>query len=232
MNTITFECPLCRAPNLGDESMHGRQVQCAKCQATILVPPLATQGAPQTARLIPEPADGVPPGLDRTIPETEVFSLSPVARAYPGQVLLGMTLIFVGVAVGLAIRVRDLAWPGWVALFPLVLGLFVIVLLWIRVKSCRYRLTTQRLFVSRGWVSRHLNELELYRVKDVVVSQQGLQRLLGYGTIKVLADDDSTPEVDLTGISSPMKVKEMIRTQFRAARQREGVRPTELLQSP
>jgi hypothetical protein len=77
-----------------------------------------------------------------------------------------------------------------------------------------------------------LNELELYRVKDVVVDQAGLQRLLGYGTVTVLAADDTTPEVDLVGISSPTKVKEMIRTQYRAARQREGVRPTEFMQSP
>ena len=42
-----------------------------------------------------------------------------------------------------------------------------------------------------------LNELELYRVKDVVVDQAGLQRLLGYGTITVLSADDTTPEVDL-----------------------------------
>jgi hypothetical protein len=56
--------------------------------------------------------------------------------------------------------------------------------------------------------------------------------VLGYGTITVLADDDTTPEVDLVSISRPAKVKEMIRTQYRAARQREGVHPTEFMQSP
>src|ERR1035437_11036684 len=49
---------------------------------------------------------------------------------------------------------------------------------------------------------KHVNELELYRVKDVVVDQAGLQRLLGYGTITVLAADDTTPEVDLVGLKS------------------------------
>ena len=69
-------------------------------------------------------------------------------------------------------------------------------------------------------------------MKDVVVDQGFLQRVLGYGTITVLAADDTTPEVDLVGISRPTKVKEMIRTQYRAARRREGVRPTEFMQSP
>jgi membrane protein YdbS with pleckstrin-like domain len=135
-------------------------------------------------------------------------------------------------AIGLALRARDFPWPPWGALVPLALGLLLLLLLWIRVKSCSYRLTTQRLFVRRGWLAKHVNELELYRVKDVVVDQGGLQRLLAYGTITVLSADDTTPEVDLVGISSPTKVKEMIRTQYRAARQREGVRPTEFMQSP
>ncbi|MCX6930121.1 MAG: PH domain-containing protein [Verrucomicrobia bacterium] len=133
---------------------------------------------------------------------------------------------------GLAIRAQDFSWPRWVALVPLALGSLLLLLIWIRVRSCSYRLTTQRLFVRRGWLAKHVNELELYRVKDVVVDQRGLQRLLGYGTITVLAADDTTPEVDLAGISSPTKVKETIRTQYRAARQREGVHPTEFIQSP
>jgi hypothetical protein len=81
-------------------------------------------------------------------------------------------------------------------------------------------------------LAKHVNELELYRVKDVVVDQGVLQRLLGYGTITVLADDDTTPEMRLVRISRPTKVKEMIRTYYRAARQREGVHPTEFMQSP
>ncbi|MCL4180125.1 MAG: PH domain-containing protein [Verrucomicrobia bacterium] len=231
MNPITFECPHCHEPNVGDESMYGQRVECRKCRVTILIPPapvVSTQ--PQTARLIPEPPATAAPGLEEAVPETEIFRLSPVARAYPGQILLG--LILIGVAAGLAVRAQDFSWPHWVALAPLALGLLVLLLVWIRVKSSSYRLTNQRLFVRRGWWSRQVNELELYRVKDVVVHQRSLQRLLGYGTIKVLADDDTTPEVDLVRVSRPMKVKEMIRTQYRAARQREGVQPTEFMQSP
>jgi membrane protein YdbS with pleckstrin-like domain len=119
-----------------------------------------------------------------------------------------------------------------VALVPLALGALLLLLIWIRVKSCMYRLTTQRLFVRRGWLAKHVNELELYRIKDVVVDQGALQRLLGYGTVTVLAADDTTPEVDLVRISRPTAVKEMIRTRYRAARQREGVHPTEFMQSP
>jgi membrane protein YdbS with pleckstrin-like domain len=185
---------------------------------------------PQTARLIQEPgavARIAPDSADR---ETDVFQLSPVARAFPGHILFGVVCI--GLGIGLAIRARYSPWPPWVALVPVALGLLLLLLVWITVKSCSYRLTTQRLFVRRGWLTRHLDELELYRVKDVVVDQGILERVLDYGTVTVLAADDTTPEVDLLRISSPTKVKEMIRTQYRTARQREGVHPTEFMRSP
>jgi len=230
MNPIKFECPHCHEIISGDESLYGQRVKCRKCQAEILVPQAPASAEPQTARLIQEPAAGAPIVPVQADQETDIFKLSPVARAFPGQILLGV--IFIGLGVGLALRAQDFPWPRWVALVPLALGVLVLLLLWIRFKSCSYRLTTQRLFVRRGWLAKHVNELELYRVKDVVVDQAGLQRLLGYGTITVLSADDTTPEVDLVGISSPTKVKEMIRTQYRSARQREGVRPTEFMKSP
>ena len=230
MNPIKFECPHCHEIITGDESLYGQRVKCRKCQATILVPRAPASTEPQTARLIQEPAASAPIVPVQADQETDIFKLSPVARAFPGQILLGV--VFIALGIGLAIRAQDFSWPRWVALVPLAPGVLLLLLLWIRVKSSSYRLTTQRLFVRRGWLAKHVNELELYRVKDVVVDQAGLQRLLGYGTITVLAADDTTPQVDLAGISSPTRIKEMIRTEYRAARHREGVRPTELMQSP
>lgn len=230
MNPITFECPHCHEVNYGDDSMYGQQTTCWKCDAAILIPTKPLGSEPRTARLITDPVADTSRGLDEAIPETEIFAMSPVARAFPGQILVAM--ILVGAAGVLAFRAEEFSWPRWVAWVPFGVGLFVLLLIWIRVKSYRYRLTTQRLFVRRGFLARNVNELELYRVKDVVVNQRGLQRLLGYGTITVLVDDESTPEVNLSRISSPMKVKETIRTHYRAARQREGVRPTEFMTSP
>ena len=230
MKPLQFECPHCHEIIAGDESLYGQRVKCSKCQATILVPPAPVGAELETARLIPQPAASVPVVPGRAKQERDIFKLTSVARAFPLRILLGV--IFIGLGVGLAIRAQEFSWPRWVPLVPLAVGVLLLLLLWIRVKSSSYRLTDQRLFVRRGWLAKHVNELELYRVKDVVVDQNVLQRLLGYGTITVLAADDTTPEVDLVGISSPTEVKEMIRTQYRAARQQEGVHPTEFMQSP
>ena len=192
MNPIQFECPHCHAIIAGDESQYGRPVKCGKCQATILVPPAPVSAIPQTARLIPDPVGRAPTAPDAAGQETDIFNLSPVARAFSGRIFLG--LIFIGLAVVLELSARDYPWAPPGALAMLALAVLVFLLVWIRVKSCHYRLTSQRLFVRRGWLAKHVDELELYRVKeDVVVDQGMLQRMLGFGTVTVLADDDTTP---------------------------------------
>lgn len=231
MNPIQFECPHCHDLIEGDESMHGQRVTCAKCQRQMVVPEKPVDAEPKVARLISKPA-----GLARTAPglaaeqETEIFHLSPVARSFSGLILLAILLL--GAAVGLALYQDSFTWAPQGALVALALGLLVLLWVWVAVKASSYRLTTQRLFARRGWLAKHVDELELYRVKDVVIDQGVLPRLLGYGTIAVVADDDTTPRMELVNIARPAEIKELIRTHYRAARQREGVRPTEFMRSP
>ena len=230
MNPIQFECPHCHAVITGEASQYGRRVKCGKCLATMVVPPAPLGAEPPAARLIAGPADRAPAAPMAAEAETEIFQLSPVARSFSGLIFLALLLL--GLATGLALYGKDFTWAPPGALLALALGAVVLLTVWIKVKASRYRLTNQRLFIHRGWLARHVDELELYRVKDVVVDQGLFPRLLGYGTITVLADDDTTPQMALINIGRPTVIKELIRTQYRAARQREGVRPTEFMHSP
>ena len=230
MHPIHYECPHCHEIIAGDDSQHGQRVKCPKCQVMILVPPVPVSAEPQTARLMPAPAARLPGVPGATDQETEIFHLTPVARAFSGLILLAFC--FLGLALGLVIYAKDFTWSTPAEWILLALGVVLIVTVGIRVKSSSYRLTTQRLFVRRGWLAKRVEEMELYRVKDVMVDQGILQRLLGYGTISVLADDDTTPQMELVSIARPNEIKELIRTHYRAARQREGVRPTEFMHSP
>ncbi len=139
--------------------------------------------------------------------ESTIFELKPACRAYFGLVVWG------------------------VLLFVFVVGIFLLLRVWYLVASTRYRLTTQRLFAQTGLIAKHLEEVELFRVKDVELSQGVLDRLLGVGTVTVLSTDDTAPRLELRGVLRPMEVKEQIRTAFRAARQREGLRTGEFIAS-
>ena len=140
--------------------------------------------------------------------EQPVFELKPAVRAFLGLMIWGVLLAPV-----------------------FGLGLLLLLRVWYRVASTRYRLTTQRLFAQTGLIAKNLEEVELFRVKDVTLSQGVLDRLLGVGTVTVLSTDDTAPELDLAGIRDPLAAKEALRTAFRAARQREGLRTGEFIAS-
>ncbi len=155
---------------------------------------------------MPHPAP--PPfAADEDSAEQTLFEIGPSPKAYLGSILLGIPLVF------------------------LLVGVFMLLGVWYNVASRRYRLTSQRLFVQRGLVAKHLEEVELFRVKDVTVRQSFLQRILGCGTVTVLSSDDTTPVLEISGISTPVDVKEAIRNAFRAARKREGLRTGEFIPS-
>ena len=140
--------------------------------------------------------------------ETAIFELKPAYRAQLGLLVWGVLLL------------------------PVVgLGLILLARAWYRVASTRYRLTTQRLFAQTGLIAKNLEEVELFRVKDVTLRQGVLDRLLGVGTVTVLSTDDTAPELELAGIRDPLAAKEALRSAFRAARQREGLRTGEFIAS-
>ena len=144
------------------------------------------------------------------VPEEEktIGEWRPAGRAYLGLILWGIALLPV-----------------------FLLGVMWLLRAWYLVASKRYRLTTQRLFVQTGLVAKNLEEVELFRVKDVTLNQGFLQRLLGVGTVVVLSTDDTAPRLELSGLRAPMEVKETLRNAFRAARQREGMRMAEFIPS-
>ena len=74
----------------------------------------------------------------------------------------------------------------------------------------RYALSEDRLFLRRGFLNVHQDEIVLYRVRDLRVSQTLWQRIFGVGTVTVISTDKSIPELVLKNIRQPNEVKELI----------------------
>jgi hypothetical protein len=97
----------------------------------------------------------------------------------------------------------------------------------IETHAIRWVLTTERLQIVRGILSRSTEEIELTRVRDVSYEQSLAQRALGIGTVHVIGTDVTTPMVVLHDIEEPEQVKEMIREAVRDQRRRNRVRQVE-----
>ena len=90
-------------------------------------------------------------------------------------------------------------------------------------KSIRYRITNQRITVTKGVFSREEHDLELMRVKDISLHKQNLrQQMINLGTIRVVSTDFSTPKMDLN-LKEPQEWRDRLRRLVQQAKKEAGV---------
>jgi hypothetical protein len=94
-------------------------------------------------------------------------------------------------------------------------------------RAVRYELTTERLRVIRGILSRSVDEIELTRVRDVMVEQSLTQRALGIGNVRLVTTDATSAELLLHDVEDPEQIKELVRQAVREQRHRLRVRQLE-----
>lgn len=99
---------------------------------------------------------------------------------------------------------------------------------WFATRSHVYEITTERIRVSTGLLSRHTTELELYRVRDYTVVEPFLQRLVGRGNLLVETADRTSPHLMIRAVPRVNQLKDQIRTHTERMRQLRGVRDLEI----
>lgn len=92
----------------------------------------------------------------------------------------------------------------------------------------RYSLSSDRLFLSTGFLTIRDEEILLYRVKDLNTKRTLWQRLFGVGTITVASSDKSMPLLEITNVKDPMYVKELIHENVEVAKRKHRVRHSEI----
>ncbi len=92
-----------------------------------------------------------------------------------------------------------------------------------------YTVTTDRLKIVRGLLSRRTENFELIRVQDIDYSQGVHERILGIGDIKIRGHDPSDPEIVLRNVPDPDQVYELLRKTWLEARKRHGLQFREFM---
>ena len=112
----------------------------------------------------------------------------------------------------------------WLLLFWLVIPLFILLWQWLVIRTTVYELTSERLKLRSGVLNKHLDEVELYRVRDYKLEQPFFQRLFGLGNIVLQTSDRSHPSVRLRAIRDGEQLYERVRAAVEECRARKGVR--------
>ena len=142
----------------------------------------------------------------------------------------GLGTVLLGIA-GIAVLIGSAGeWGAW----PLALtGLSVAIVLWkwIQNMAAKFEITPERLLVRRGIVFKSIDEIELYRIKDVRMDFSLLNQWAGIGTISLASSDETTRVGDLVmrHIEKAQPRREALRRLVDAARQRRGVREIDMV---
>ena len=103
--------------------------------------------------------------------------------------------------------------PLWLVLSVLMLGLPFL-------GRQRITVTNERITITSGFWTKVRDDIEIFRIRDVVVKQSIYHRMLGIGDVVVKSMEGRTEEQHLLrGVPDPVDVSEKIRTLWnRAAR--------------
>ena len=94
----------------------------------------------------------------------------------------------------------------------------------------RYSLTEDRIFMETGLLNTELEEILLYRVRDIGMKISLGQRIFGVGTVILVSSDKTAPKLELKNIRNPRLVKEQIHQQVEEMKIKRRLRVGEVLE--
>lgn len=88
----------------------------------------------------------------------------------------------------------------------------------------KYKLSEDRLFLIKGFLNITVEEIQLYRIRDMSMKLPLGQRLFGTGTIIVSSSDTTSPTLELRCVKHPSDVKELLNGQVEKVKIMRNVR--------
>jgi uncharacterized membrane protein YdbT with pleckstrin-like domain len=110
------------------------------------------------------------------------------------------------------------------ALAALVLPLGYAIWSYLVVRNEKFELTTERLRVSTGVINHHIDEIELYRVKDTLMMRPWWMRMTGLTSVSLETSDRSMPKLVIPAIYGGLEMREILRKQVELQRDKKRVR--------
>ena len=85
----------------------------------------------------------------------------------------------------------------YVSIMFVIIALFKYIKLKLYIKTTQYTLTPQRLTIEKGFFSKYVSNLELWRVTDIQIKQSFTQKSFSACTVQMVTTDVSDPLVEI-----------------------------------
>lgn len=178
-----------------------------------------SQKAPPFAREAGKPAPGKEP--ERKM----LYEGSPSWKAYLGYYLIAG---FVAVLMMMILRWKDgTGAPVGTKLLDVVIPVAAAAVFMFGVhvyrKSLRFRVSSTVIEFERGVLSKRIDVVQLWRIRDVVYKQNVVDRILGIAHVEIVAQDVKNPDMEIVGLPASRQLFENLRDSIEIQRQAKNV---------
>lgn len=161
------------------------------------------------------------PGDATRAEETTIWSGS------PSQWLNAGWYIACVIGVGVLFTVAALMGQPLIGAFVVVPAIAALVK-FLSVRTTRINVTTERITTTVGIFSRRRWDMELYRVKDTMLHEPFLLRLVKRANIQIISSDRSSPSITLPALPNAEWLRQQIRSNVERLRLKRGVRELDM----